>query len=400
MIPLDYETLNIVSIVAFIVIVALLVLKDRKKFQRDAVLLVRRTQRGKELIIRLGRSHPTFFRRLGNIGVVIGFIASIITIILLIQNLAMIATSTADIPGAALVLPTISTQASIGPGYFAVPFWYWIISIALLILVHEGFHGVFFAREKLRIKSMGVGLLVILPLAFVEEDRKEFEKLKPMQRLRILAAGSFANFMLAGLAFLVLSVAFAGAFVSSGVSYSGLIEGYPAHDMNLTGVIVQIDHFEIRTSADLSAALEQLGVGQTIDIYTEVRNSYGIEEKTYSLTTVQSPFVDTPGVNPDKGFIGIIGIGETESIAPGLEDYEAAIFFTRGLVIFIFLLNLFVGMFNVLPLPILDGGQMWNILFKKIAPKGYKLITKTVYWIIFLLIVALFVLPILKPFLL
>ena len=190
--------LYLLSVIAFAVILALLVWKDRRNFKREGILLLRRSQFGRKFIRRTGRRFPRFWKVLGTIGVFFCFSASVYIVYFLIERLAGFIMAPASMPPLGLVLPTAAATGTIAPGVFLVPFWHWIISIAVLVLVHEGLHGVMSAMEKTRIKSLGVGILAILPLAFVEPDEKQLEKKGSWAQLRVFAAGSWANFMTAG----------------------------------------------------------------------------------------------------------------------------------------------------------------------------------------------------------
>ena len=205
---------------------------------------------------------------IGIIGVAAGFIISGYTFLWLIGNSVNIMTSGAAEASFMFVLPSASPEANMGPGYLAVPFWYWIISIGLLIVVHEGFHGIMAAMEKVRIKSLGWGLLAVIPLAFVEPDEEELQKKSASSQLRVFAAGSFANFLLAGVCLLIGATVFSGMVASTGVAYQGVFADYPAEEVNLTGMIIRIDDYDIRTTDDLSIALREIGHNKTVTIYT------------------------------------------------------------------------------------------------------------------------------------
>jgi len=457
--------LNLLSIVIFVIVLALIVYKDRRKIKRESILLLRRTDRGKEFIIRLANRFPRFWKVIGSIGVVTGFIVSVWAFVWLAQNLVRTFSVKEGVPGLAFLVPSLSTSASVGPGYFAIPFWYWIISIALLVVVHEGLHGVMFARDKLKIKSLGWGLLAVIPLAFVEPDEKQLAKQKPMIQLRAFAAGSFANFMLAGACFLILVTAFSGLFISTGVAYQGVLKDYPAQKVNLTGTIIRIENFEINSNLDLQNALEKAGPNKTITVVTLDNNT----EKTFTLETVPEPepvFVpdfttnlligldqSLPGTiefsqqvpkalgslfapqqkrawrviqaeikfweyaeknyplleskaerkiaelqtelqsYPRQGFIGIVGVFNAQQIKAEFRAYQGPVEFSQGLLFFMFIINFGVGVFNLLPLKPLDGGRMWELVFKRLSPKRYKDITAGVSYITLLIIVLSFMGP-------
>jgi membrane-associated protease RseP (regulator of RpoE activity) len=355
--------LYLISITVFIIIIAAILYKDRKNVERQSILFLRRTQRGKEFITKLALRFPRFWKGVGNVGVVAGFVMSAYIVFFLAQLMFINLTTEAAIPGIALVLPSPTTDAVVVPGVIGVPFWYWIIAIALLVIVHEGFHGIMSAMEKVNIKSLGWGVLAIIPLAFVEPDEKDLGKRKSMTQLRVFAAGSFANFLLAGLTILVMIALSSSVFIPAGVGYQALIQGYPAEKVNLTGMITNIDGYEIRTIQDLSTTLDEIGPGQTITIQTLVIEE-GIERNLeFSLVTAPDPD------NENEGFIGIIGIIQVNDIRDEYKEYSGVIDFTGGLLLFIFLINFGVGAANLMPIGPLDGGRMWRIALRRIIPK-------------------------------
>ncbi|MBU0530511.1 MAG: site-2 protease family protein [Candidatus Aenigmatarchaeota archaeon] len=374
-----------------------MIYKDKNKFERDAILLIRRTQRGRKFIVNLGEGHPKFFKWLGNLGVIVGFAVSIYGMVFLIDIIIKILVTEVSIPGLAAVVPTTASTASIGPGYFAIPFWYWIIPIALLAIVHEGMHGIMFAREKLKIKSLGVGLLLVIPLAFVEPDEKELVKKKTMQQMRIFAAGSFGNFMLAGAVFLIFSYGVTGLFTPVGVAPAGLIEGYPAADANLTGIITKMNGFEIHSRDELTAVLKNIGINENVRIETITINEDGSREThVYNIITVAPP-PEHP--DQDTGFIGVTfsTASDIMLIKDEFGGFEGEIYFLSGLLQFIILINLGVGIFNLLPIKPLDGGRMWELVFNRISPKRGARITRWMSYITLLIIILNFTLPFIKP---
>jgi membrane-associated protease RseP (regulator of RpoE activity) len=378
----------LVSVLIFAAFLALLVYVDRKSWKRESILLIRKTQTGKRFLIWLGTRFPRFWLVVGVIAVVLTLLSSIWMLWALIQSGNLILAGQLKMPGG-LLIPSPTNQTTTGPGYLAVPFWYWIISIAVLVVVHEGMHGVMAARERVRIKSLGWGLLAVIPMAFVEPDEKQLQRQKSWKQLRVFAAGSFANYIVAGAAFLFLMFAFIPGFFAPGVSYQGLIADSPAAQANLTGTIVGIDNYTIKTVQDLSDALSQIGPGKQITIATDTISSGHVARNTYTLTTIANP--DGSG----RGFIGISWLSDYQIVKAEV-PFPEAILFLEGLLSFLFLINFGVGAFNMLPIGPLDGGRMWGIILKRITPKRSESIMKFVSIATgVLVIVVIFVLPML-----
>ncbi len=307
----------LVSVLIFAAFLALFVYLDRKNWKRESVLLLRKTQKGKAFLIWLGTRFPRFWLVVGTFAVIITFLSSIYMVWMLFALLNM---QLSGQIGTALgfALPSPSSQASAGPGYLAIPFWYWIISIATLVIVHEGMHGVMSAREKVKIKSLGIGLLAVIPLAFVEPDEKQLQKQKPWKQLRVFAAGSFANYVTTVFfigVLIVFSSLVSPMFSGVGVGYQALAQGYPAANANMTGTITGIDNYVILNSTDLSHALRAIGPNQTIT----VRTNNGTQDFTYTLMTAPEP---EPAFTPDWTTGIALGI---EQVVPGSIDFTSSV---------------------------------------------------------------------------
>lgn len=377
----------LLSVVIFAFLLAIYVYHDRKKFERQSVVLLRRTTRGRKAIIRIAESHLKFWKTLGDLGVFICFAASIFVVYQLIENLLK-AVTVAKTAGLLILLPSPTATATTGPGFLAVPFWYWIIAIGMLVVVHEGFHGVMSVVGKVKIKSLGWGLLAVIPLAFVEPDEKRLQKKSFFVQQRVFAAGSLANFILAVVSLVILSFGFLWAYSGSGVAFQSQIKDSPAAEVNLTGVIVQIDNFPIKNTEDLSKALAQAGPNKDIEIKTKIVSENKIEDKTYKLTTIAEP-----NTTSNKGFMGISRVGDAKIIKQSLLPYSGPIVFFEGLFYFLFLINLGVGMANLLPIKPLDGGRMWEALLKRVSSKHHKKALKILGWSTLLLMIGNFIIP-------
>jgi membrane-associated protease RseP (regulator of RpoE activity) len=367
----------LISIIVFIIALAAFVYRDRKKFTREFILLTRRTNFGKGFITWLGTRFPRWWKAVGFVSVLVCFFVSAWffwqILLLTVNNL-----TTEAAPGVGVILPSLSPSASAGPGYFAIPFWYWVIIIGLLALVHEGFHGIMSAREKIRIKSLGAGLLAVLPFAFVEPDEKQLARSGAWPQLRVFSAGSFANFLLAGLSAFLLITFMSSMFMNAGVAFqtypatqisagsitaiggipiaslsqmgtvlggmgngtveisadgkvfystppamleqlnsSGeliVFEGYGAVKANLTGTIVMIEGREVRTLEDLELVLEDIGPGRNITVTTSMDG----ETSDFVVGTSPEP---EPGFAPDVNTAIVAGL---EHVIPGTVEFTQA----------------------------------------------------------------------------
>jgi len=391
--------LYLVSVLVFLAALAAIIYRDSRRSRKSwtswaKIAFIRRSQRGKRLLIRLGTRFPRFWKAVGNFAVVFGIFISVYFIYLLILQLIIIIQQNLTI-GAGVVIPSLSQEAVYGTGYLAIPFWHWVISIALLLVVHEGMHGIIAAREKFRIKSLGIAFLTALPIgAFVEPDEKQMAKAKPMKQLRVFAAGSFGNFCLAGLSFLLLilvAMSLSSVTAYTGVGYNSTMEGYPAQAVGMAapGIITGINGYDINTIADLEAALGEIGPNQMIEVHVSIPEDGEFDNRVYSLTTM---CMDN-STSCDTGFIGISTVTQEGHIKAGFELLAGALSYIFSLLYFLFLLNFAIGGINLLPLGPLDGGRMYSIILNKKAPKYASRIMKFLSWFVLMLILLNVIAP-------
>ena len=179
--------------ILFIVIWTLaFLLKDKLKIEIHGPLLMRRTTRMRGLIDRIAQRHKRFWTWTMNIGIFVAFFFMVVMVYFLFTSLPSLFTA----PQAALILPGVDLPGS--PIF--VPLGYGILALITVMVVHEFGHGILARVEGISIKSIGVLMLAILPGAFVEPDEEEIKKSKRSSKLRIYAAGSVFNIMLAALA--------------------------------------------------------------------------------------------------------------------------------------------------------------------------------------------------------
>lgn len=128
----------------------------------------------------------------------------------LMGNAAPIATTS---PGGMPLLPGINLDFVQG-----------ILALAIVLIVHEGMHGILARLHKLPLKSAGVVFFGFLPFgAFVDIDEKKLFKEKKEKQNAVLVAGTAANFATAfiflGL-LLVLLAAFGGSAPSEPLKWA------------------------------------------------------------------------------------------------------------------------------------------------------------------------------------
>lgn len=378
--------LYIVSVAVFVGILALLIFRNRDEIEvQNYIMFIRRTDKGRNLISKISSLNERFWSKLGNVSTLIGFGGMGFALFFLGRILFKQLMGVPTAGGPRLVVPVPSQKAAFMPGVIGVPFWSWIISVGLLMVVHEGMHGVMLKTVKSKIESLGVLLLAVIPGAFVEPDEEDLKEKNWKNQLKVYSAGSFANFCLAGLIFLITTFIFFPAFTTSAVGFRGYVNAsnydvreFPAEGANLTSPILSIDGERTKNIEDLARILKDKRPDEKIRIQTL--------EKNYSITLASDP------ENRTQAFMGIAGIGQirilrrnyrTSSIAPGLK-------FLQSLLGWIFLLNLGIGIMNLLPLKPLDGGLMVESLAERFYPEKSKKIVRSVSAISLFVLLSVF----------
>ena len=165
---------QLIAGIAFVILLSIILYLGRKKIELQKILFpiiyfaIFRTKLGIKKMDSLSKRYPKFWGWFGTAGIIIGFLGMAVIAWLLIDNLIKIIISPAAVPGVSLVLPFKVK------GTFFVPFFYLIISIFIIAVVHEFCHGVIARRYNMHIKSSGFAVLgiifPIIPAAFVEPD--------------------------------------------------------------------------------------------------------------------------------------------------------------------------------------------------------------------------------------
>lgn len=365
----------------FIIVIALLIYGDRRKVKLEGVILIRRTKKGRDFIDRIATGASGFWRVAGVVGIVLAVILMIGGSVLLINQAYLVISGAQG--GVKLLLPgPVSTPVN-APGVFVVPWWIWIIGIAFVIIPHEFMHGIMCRIDKVRIKSVGWLLLFVIPGAFVEPDEKQLKKMSKTTKLRVYAAGSFANMIMAAIVLIIFAIFFAAAVKPAGVLVA-TVQGGPAYNASLNGSIISLDHQNIFDNSGISRILSQHKPGDTIEVRTattlgivpsfvpEINKPEFNGTADWRFGTIKSPANIIPGAaaaidtsniksynitlgsRPDKpgAFLGISPVTIAVTLAMPLATYATV----ATLLLWMFVFSFGIGLVNLLPIKPLDGG--------------------------------------------
>ncbi|WP_303294833.1 site-2 protease family protein [Methanobrevibacter woesei] len=335
-------------------------------FEINFPTIMWKTKRFHNVIEKIANLSPRFWKWFMNVGIIISFIAMFFITYSLIQSLSTLI----EAPAVSIVLPGVEMPGST----IYVPLGYGLISLATVLIVHEFSHGILSRVEKINIKSVGLLLFTILPGAFVEPDEEELVKSSKLSQLRVYAAGSMANITLAIVALLIFSAVgtygIPNTFDENGIEIDRVVSDSPANGVLKEGMILEsINNHTIKDSDDYMDVVETFVPGERVSV--------GTDQGIYNLTLSENPS------NSSRGFVGVQVANHfeiKESVSSVFGDTIPWILFEIStLTQWIFILNLGVGLFNLLPVKPLDGGRMFEIVLSyKLKEETYKPITNAV----------------------
>lgn len=360
-------------VVFFIIWILSLSLKNKLTnhgFEIEFPVIMWKTKKLRGLISKISNISPKFWKWYMNIGIIISFIAMLVITWLLISAIPTVF----ETPSVSLIIPGVEIPGST----IFIPFVSGIIALATCLIVHEFSHGVISISEKISIKSIGLLLFAIIPGAFVEPDEDELKKSSKLSQLRVYAAGSIANITLALVAILILSMA-SGAiphyFDENGIEISRVLEDSPASGVLKEGMVIKsLDNKSIVDSKSYVDAINQLKPNDTLSIVTN--------QGEFNLTLDKNPN------NESLGYIGIQSNYNYKLVDNSLGPLPWILFSIVDLFNWIFILNLGIGLFNLLPIKPLDGGKMLEILLSyKLDKKQYKPIVNSLSMVLAMVII-------------
>lgn len=266
---------------------------------------------------------------------------------------AFTASVSAGMPQPGLLTQSIPGVAPIIPG-IDIPLFAGVISLAILLIVHEASHGLLAREAKVRLKSLGLLILGIVPVgAYVEPDEKQVVKLDAERQTKIFSAGISANFVTM-LVFVVPMVLFLyflipGITQNTGVFVGSTMPGYPAYN-----------------SVPVGSQVLSWG-GYNISNVTDFENAgrYDLPNKTITIVTSNGTYsFRAKPVNATHGLVGIV-VYEGSGIRPGA--YASAVYFLYSVFALSFMLNFLVAVVNLLPLPGFDGWRIYQTNIRSAA---------------------------------
>jgi membrane-associated protease RseP (regulator of RpoE activity) len=340
----------------------------KRGFEVAPGLIMWRTKRGLKFIDRIAKSHRRGWLTFGTMAAVVGTALMVFIFSMMVLNIIFILSQPTEAPaGVRLALPGIV------PGLSVLA---WLIAIGTLVVVHEFAHGFVLRAQNLETKSVGGLLLLAIPGAFVEPDEKQLKKAPILKRLRVFGAGSFANVLFALLCFGILLLL---VVPKPGIHIKDTIENYPAENMLEPGThILAIDNTPMETYNVFSDFMDNTKPGQIIELSTN--------KGDFSVELAEDPD------NENSGYLGVKVLSITATprskfinpiffLAAAMSEiwgrpvfhsyvYDSLVpWAVIDIIKWMFVLNLLIGLFNLLPAVPLDGGYILQGIVERRASK-------------------------------
>ncbi len=353
---------------------------DKRGFEIKPYSLTYKNQNVQLLLTRLLGRTERATRVFSNTSVVLGFIMMGAGFWYLISNLSNFFVKPESFAEMTVLIPGVTIQSSTNIAYF-------LLAVPIVLVMHEGAHGIVATLEKIKIKTGGFAVFIALFAGFVEPDEEEFAKAKKISRLRVIGAGATSNvifsFIIAGL--LLFNPSFALIMPDGirsmlyneplGVPIISVEPDSGAEKAGLQKDDVITDINGVRISLPQDFAKVKLKAGDTATVTI-----------TRSGQTLQIPVVTTPSKDdPQKGMLGIMraALPSYQPVIPYYIHWSPEIFM---FLLWLWMLSFFIGIFNMLPLPILDGGKfVHSIIEKKMSDKALKVTMLGLYAFTFVL---------------
>lgn len=363
---------DLVSIVIFYLILLLLFFRFRDKFVNQGLVVLYKTKFGLKLMDRFAKKFPKLINVFAFTGVVVGFSGMAFIVYFLIKETFKLVLVPGTESALAPVLPGIQIA-----GAPTLSFWHWIITIFVAALLHEFAHGVIARSFNVNVKSSGFAFLGPLLAAFVEPEEKELEKKSIMEQLKVFAAGPFMNIVFGFLVLLFLAFVFipvtSNFYQNEGIIVNQVMDGYPMNEsgIEMPFVITSVNGEETLSYEEFTAVTSDLKPGDIAVV--------GTDRGDYNVTLVGNP------ENESLPFFGIMALQESKKFKSDCNclSWLGGLFnWIELLLLWLFLISLGVGLFNLLPLGPVDGGRMFYVLmlgiFKKESVAKKILIVSTV----------------------
>ena len=380
---LDFLTDNAIIYVLIAWVVILIAAKSLKLekhgFELKAYSLTYKNTQVQSVLSKILTRTRRGIRVFADVSVVAGFLMMGFAFWFLLNNLSNFFVEPTEFAELTVLIPGVTLTSGPAIAYF-------LLSIPIVLIIHEGAHGIVASLEKIKIKTGGFAVFIALFAGFVEPDEEEFDKAKKISKLRVIGAGATSNviFAFALGALLLTNPIFALVLpeplvewfydAPDGVLVISIIADGGAEKAGLQSgdLITAINGVVIITPLDFQKI--DLKPGETVTV-TVQRNGQQLQ-----LPVEIMPSPD----DPNRGLVGIMR-DNALSYKPVYNfiewDPQVSMF-----LLWLWMISFFIGIINMLPLPILDGGKfIYTIIENKASEQKINGIMWAIYAFTFVL---------------
>ena len=319
-------------------------------------------------------------RVFADVSVIAGFLMMGFAFWFLLNNVSNFFVEPTEFSELTVLIPGVTLTSAPAIAYF-------LLSIPIVLVIHEGAHGIVATLEKIKIKTGGFAVFIALFAGFVEPDEEEFDKAKKISKLRVIGAGATSNVLFSFVlgAILLTNPLFAIVLPEpilgwmyeepDGVLVLSIMEDSGAEKAGIqpNDFITGINGIDVRTPIDFQKA--EIIPGQTVNV-SILRSGQQLE-----IPVVIMPAED----DPERGLIGIMR-DNSFAYKPVYNFIEWNNPSLSMFLLWLWMISFFIGIINMLPLPILDGGKfIHSIIDKKISDKAVNGVMWGIYAFTFVL---------------
>jgi membrane-associated protease RseP (regulator of RpoE activity) len=363
-----------------IIVIAKALKLEKYGFELKAYSLVYKNKSVNDVLIKiLGRTERGI-KVFANISVIAGFLMMGFAFYFLLNNVSNYFVAQSNFSELTVLIPGVTLTSAPAITYF-------LLSIPIVLVIHEGAHGIVAALEKIKIKTGGFAVFIALFAGFVEPDEEEFDKAKKISKLRVIGAGATSNVMFA----IVL-----GAIMLTNPIFGMVLESIP-----LFGEVILDTFYEVSQGVLILSIIENSGAEQAgllaNDVITTINDTpiHGPADfpilnpgEIASVSVLRDGQALEFGLevmaSPDDPQRGLIGIMRDNSIPykPVMDfiDWTSVDFNISMFLLWLWMISFFIGIINMLPLPILDGGKfIHTIVDKRFSDKSVNIVMWGIY---------------------
>ena len=363
-----------------IIVIAKALKLEKYGFELKAYSLVYKNKSVNDVLIRLLGRTKRGIKVFADLSVIAGFVMMGFAFYFLLNNVSNFFVEKEAFSELTVLIPGVTLTSAPAITYF-------LLSIPIVLVMHEGAHGIVAALEKIKIKTGGFAVFIALFAGFVEPDEEEFDKAKKISKLRVIGAGATSNVLFA----IVL-----GAIMLTNPIFGMVLESIPLFGDSILNTFYELSKGVLILSIIENSGAEQAGLlandmittindvpihgptdfpilnpGETASV-SVIRDGQELE---FGLEVMADPN------NPERGLIGIMR-DNSIPYKPVMNfiDWTNVDFNISMFLLWLWMISFFIGIINMLPLPILDGGKfIHTIIDKRISDKSVNIVMWGIY---------------------